>query len=129
MGGMGPTETDLKVGKVLEKVANAKGTIITSIAMAYVMHKTPNVFPIVGGRKIDHLKGNIAALSIKLTKEEMNEIDEAYDFQPGFPHNFLFMGSKHDTNLGPSDVMLKKIADHVEAPKPQQPVEPRPAKN
>lgn len=31
--------------------------------LAYVMHKTPNVFPIVGGRRIEHLKGNIEALS------------------------------------------------------------------
>lgn len=128
MGGMGPSEIDLKVSKVLEKIANSKGTIITSIALAYVMHKTPNVFPIVGGRKVEHLKGNIEALSIKLSKEEINEIDDASDFNPGFPHNFIFMGSRYGPDLGPSDVMLKKIASHVDVPKKQQPVEPRPLK-
>lgn len=126
MEGMGPSETDLKVSKVLEKIASAKGSLITSVALAYVMHKTPNVFPIVGGRKVDHLKGNIEALSLKLSEEEMHEIDDASDWQPGFPMNFLFMGSRFDTNLGPSDVMLKKIATHVEAPAKQRPIEPRP---
>lgn len=125
---MGASETDIKVSKVLEKIANAKGTLMTSVAMAYVMHKSPNVFPIVGGRKIEHLKGNIEALSLKLSREEIDEIDEASNFQPGFPHNFIFMGQKYDTNLGPQDVMLKKVAAHVEAPKGQLPVEPRPLK-
>ncbi|KAF9367417.1 hypothetical protein BGX21_007432, partial [Mortierella sp. AD011] len=40
-------ENDRKVSKILEKLANTKGTQITSIALAYVMHKTPYVFPIV----------------------------------------------------------------------------------
>ena len=126
MGGMGPSEVDIKVSKVLEKIADSKGSLITSIALAYVMHKTPNVFPIVGGRKVDHLQGNIEALSIKLTREEMDEIDAASDFDPGFPHNFIFMGSKHNTDLNASDVTLKKIAAHVDVPKSLQPIEPRP---
>lgn len=47
------------VSEVLEKVAKRKGTIMTSVALAYVMHKSPYVFPICGGRKVEHLKGNI----------------------------------------------------------------------
>lgn len=47
------------VSEVLEKVAKRKGTVMTSVALAYVMHKSPYVFPICGGRKIEHLKGNI----------------------------------------------------------------------
>lgn len=31
MGGMGPSEVDFKVSKVLEKVANAHNTIMTSV--------------------------------------------------------------------------------------------------
>lgn len=51
MGG-GPSETEKAVTKVLEKIAKQKNTLITSIAMAYVMHKTPNVFPV---RSSSHL--------------------------------------------------------------------------
>lgn len=47
------------VSEVLEKVAKRKGTVMTSVALAYVMHKSPYVFPICGGRKIEHLKENI----------------------------------------------------------------------
>lgn len=85
-------ETAVKVSKVLEGIAQKKGTLITSIALAYVMHKTPYVFPIVGGRKVEHLKGNIEALNIKLSEEDMKEIEEAIPFDYGFPMNFLGNG-------------------------------------
>lgn len=34
------------------------------------------VFPIVGGRKVSHLEGNIAGLGVALTDEEIKEIDD-----------------------------------------------------
>ena len=53
-----------QVSEVLEKIAKKKGTLITSVALAYVMHKAPYAFPTCGGRKVDHLKGNIEALGL-----------------------------------------------------------------
>ena len=42
------------------KVAEQHGIeSVTAIALAYVIAKAPKVFPIVGGRKIEHLKDNI----------------------------------------------------------------------
>jgi aryl-alcohol dehydrogenase-like predicted oxidoreductase len=68
----GASEAAIKISKVLEQIAK-KNTQITSVALAYVMQKTPYVFPIVGGRKIDHLKGNIEGLSLHLSDEEIME--------------------------------------------------------
>ncbi len=31
------------------------------------MQKTTHVFPIIGGRKVEHLEANLEALNIKLT--------------------------------------------------------------
>ena len=92
------------VGKVLDGIAQRKNTQITSVALAYVMHKAPYVFPIVGGRKIDHLKGNIAALELELAAADIEEIEGAAPFDPGFPlnafgsdpaYNFLLKASGH----------------------------------
>ncbi|RDA95111.1 hypothetical protein CP533_2142 [Ophiocordyceps camponoti-saundersi (nom. inval.)] len=83
-------EQALRTSKALEAVARRKNTVITSIALAYVMHKTPYVFPIVGGRKIEHLKGNIEALTIQLTEDDIKEIESVNTFELGFPHNFLW---------------------------------------
>jgi len=82
-----PSEAAVKISGVLEKLAKGKGTEITSIALAYVMQKTPYVFPIVGGRKIGHLKGNIEALSLELSEEDIKEIEGAVPFDIGFPMN------------------------------------------
>ena len=83
------SERDKTVSKVLERLANAKNVAITNIALAYILHKEPYVFPIVGGRAMEHIKGNIDGLAVALTSEDIAEIDSAYPFDPGFPHSFL----------------------------------------
>ena len=121
------SERDKKVSKVLESVAESKGpdSKLTDIALAYVFHKTPYVFPIVGGRKLDHIKGNIAALKMSLTEGDIKQIDSAYDFDYGFPHTFLsgsmFEGATPRPANGPGDVWLTKgfgEIDWVAAPGP-----------
>jgi aryl-alcohol dehydrogenase-like predicted oxidoreductase len=82
------SENQEKLSAVLEGIANKRGTILTSIALAYVMHKTPYVFPISGCRKVSYLKANIEALSLKLTDEEIDEIENAVPFDLGFPMSF-----------------------------------------
>ncbi len=59
------------------------------MAIAYVMHKTPNVFPIIGGRKVEHLKANIEALDVSLSKEQIEYLDGAVPFDPGFPTTMI----------------------------------------
>jgi hypothetical protein len=108
------SDVDIKTSQALEKIAHRKSTAITSIALAYVMHKIPYVFPVIGGRKVEHLKGNIEALTIELTDEEVEEIESAVPFDLGFPHNFLW-GKQVPNPL--QDVWLLSTAgvfDHVQ---------------
>ncbi|KAI0431626.1 norsolorinic acid reductase [Xylaria sp. FL1042] len=112
-----PTEIEAKVSKALEAVAKRKNTIITSVAQAYVMHKTPYVFPIIGGRTLDHLKANIEALNLSLSEDDIEEIEAAAPFDLGFPSNFAYRGG----NQHPGDVWLLKMGgttDYVAEPKP-----------
>ncbi|KAH9205873.1 NADP-dependent oxidoreductase domain-containing protein [Leptodontidium sp. 2 PMI_412] len=115
------SEAAIKISKVLEKIATANKTQITSVALAYVMQKTPYVFPIVGGRKIDHLKGNIEGLSLQLTEGDVKAIEEANAFDIGFPQSLL--GGPNGVQ-SPSDIWLMSIAgrqQHIEAVKPLGP--------
>jgi len=90
MGSGEQTEQEVKISEALEKVASQHGDVsITAIALAYVMQKTINVFPIVGGRKVEHLKDNIKALSIHLTDEQIEELENASPLDIGFPNNFI----------------------------------------
>lgn len=93
-----PSETDLAVSRVLEGIATRKNTAMTSVALAYVMQKTPYVVPIVGGRKVEHLLGNIEALSLELADADVKEIESAYPFDLGFPMSFLFRGEKQEAH-------------------------------
>lgn len=115
---LGPaSETHIKISKKLEEIANKKNTLITSVALAYVMHKQPYIFPIVGGRKVEHIKGNIDALSLELSDQEMDEIDDASGFQIGFPNSFLFEfgGAKYNTRMTSSDVALLKFSARLDS--------------
>lgn len=93
------------------------------MALAYVLHKAPYVFPIVGGRKVDHLKGNIEALGVELTDAEVDWIEDAVPFDPGFPLNFLFgygSGKSYRTRMSSSDMGLVKASTALETvPKPR----------
>ncbi len=122
-----PTERQLKVSKALEHIAQRKGTLLTSVALAYVLHKTPYVFPIVGGRKVEHLKGNIEALSLELTPEEIDEIDNAVDFDAGFPNNFIyeFMGKgKYNINKTSADIVILQSAVNLDVVEQQRAIKP-----
>ena len=93
-------------------------------SLAYVLHKTPNVFPIVGGRKTSHLDGNIAALSLKLSAQDIEKIEATYPFDIGFPLNFLFMGQETPSRKG-EDIFMTKLAAHLETVERPQPIAPR----
>ena len=56
------------------------------VAIAYLMQKTPYVFPIVGGRKVEHLMANIEALEITLSNDQIKYLESVVPFEPGFPY-------------------------------------------
>jgi diketogulonate reductase-like aldo/keto reductase len=110
------SEKQQKISAVLEEIANKKGAILTSVALAYVMHKTPYAFPICGCRKVSYLKANIEALGLELTDKEIDEIEDAVPFDQGFPTNFATGGRKPKNRgeLGPGDVFLNAMFSNTD---------------
>ncbi|KAF9067233.1 hypothetical protein BDP27DRAFT_1365074 [Rhodocollybia butyracea] len=51
--------------------------------------KTPYVFPIIGGRKIENLVDNLEALDITLNDEQIKELESVVPFNAGFPSDFV----------------------------------------
>lgn len=60
-----------------------------TVAVAYVMHKAPYVFPILGARKAEHLVSNLEALDISLTPEQIAYLESIIPFDKGFPTGFF----------------------------------------
>lgn len=119
------TGKEAQVSLVLERLANARSPPVplTSIALAYVLHKTPYVTPIVGGRSLKHLHSNVAALALRLTDAEIDAIEEAYPFDVGFPMNFLGASPKGAPN-GAQDIVFTRRMGHFDFVKPDRPVLP-----
>ncbi|EYB24105.1 hypothetical protein FG05_00053 [Fusarium graminearum] len=91
-GGRGdnPSPKNVAISDALEKIASSHGSAtIQQIALAYIRSKAPNVFPIIGGRKVSHLEDNIKALDVVLTKEEISSIDSIQPFDLGFPLDMI----------------------------------------
>ena len=84
------SEDEAQMSAALEKVADEHGnTLLTAVAFAYVMAKSPNAFPLVGGRKVENLRDNIQALNLRLTKKQMEFLGSQTPFYIGFPGNFI----------------------------------------
>eukprot|EP01111_Echinosteliopsis_oligospora_P014487 TRINITY_DN5467_c0_g1_i1.p2 TRINITY_DN5467_c0_g1~~TRINITY_DN5467_c0_g1_i1.p2 ORF type:complete len:179 (-),score=50.63 TRINITY_DN5467_c0_g1_i1:4-540(-) len=91
------TPADEKAGEILDKIAKELNASIAQIALAYVIHKYPRTFPIVGCRTISQLEDNIKALDVKLTQEHIALIDSSNAaYTPGFPASFI--GDSIQTN-------------------------------
>ncbi|THH30483.1 hypothetical protein EUX98_g3695 [Antrodiella citrinella] len=83
-------ENETKMSRALEKVAKEVGAKhVASVAIAYVMQKSPYVFPLIGSRKVEHLMSNLEALDIALTPEHIQFIDNVVTFDIGFPYSFF----------------------------------------
>ncbi|XP_077242153.1 putative aldo-keto reductase 2 isoform X2 [Tasmannia lanceolata] len=64
--------------RVLERItekATRKGCTPSQLALAWVHHQGSDVCPIPGTTKIEYFNQNIAALSVKLTPEDMAELE------------------------------------------------------
>ncbi|XP_071736384.1 probable aldo-keto reductase 4 [Rutidosis leptorrhynchoides] len=59
----------------VNEIATKKGCTPSQLALAWVHHQGNDVVPIPGTTKIQNLEQNIGALSVKLTPEEMAELE------------------------------------------------------
>lgn len=53
------------------------------------MSKSPYIFPIIGGRKVEYLEENAASLEIDLTPAQIEYLEGINKFEIGFPSTSL----------------------------------------
>ncbi len=71
-------DADRRVIERVGEVAQKRGVPRAQIALAWLLHKPVVTAPIVGASKPHHLDDAVAALSLKLTPEEMAALEEPY---------------------------------------------------
>jgi aryl-alcohol dehydrogenase-like predicted oxidoreductase len=93
--GTSQTVSEVEISEALAKVAAEHGIeSVTRVALAYIFKKAAqfgiySVFPVIGGRKTEHLKDNIAALDVHLTDEQVEYLESVRPFDIGFPAAFV----------------------------------------
>ncbi|MDQ6420418.1 aldo/keto reductase [Paenibacillus sp. LHD-117] len=75
-------EADRKVVERVAAIAEQRGVPRAQIALAWVLQKEPVASPIIGATKMGHLEDAAAALSIRLTPEEIASLEEPYVAHP-----------------------------------------------
>ena len=75
-------ETDHKVIDRLGQLSEKRGVPRAQLALAWMLNKPGITSPIVGATKPNHLSDAVAAVSLKLTPEEIASIEELYTPHP-----------------------------------------------
>ncbi len=75
-------ESDRQIVQRVADVASKRGVPRAQVALAWVAQKSVVSAPIVGASKPHHLDDAVAALSLKLTPEEIAELEEPYTPHP-----------------------------------------------
>jgi aryl-alcohol dehydrogenase-like predicted oxidoreductase len=70
LGGFNPLQSG-----TLDAVAQRLGTTATAVAIAWLLHRSPNILVIPGTSKVAHLRENLAAADLALPEDALAELD------------------------------------------------------
>jgi aryl-alcohol dehydrogenase-like predicted oxidoreductase len=66
---------NLDLVRKIEHLAAAKGCTPSQLALAWVLAQGQDIVPIPGTKRIKYLDDNLAAINVRLTREELAQID------------------------------------------------------
>ncbi|MDF2551044.1 MAG: aldehyde oxidase [Chryseobacterium sp.] len=69
---------NMQIVNLLNSFASARNATASQIALAWLMAQKPFIVSIAGTRNIPHLKENLGAYEIKLSTEDLQELEAAY---------------------------------------------------
>jgi aryl-alcohol dehydrogenase-like predicted oxidoreductase len=89
-----------KIVDVLIPIAESHKVSAATVALAYVLAKPFVTSVIIGAKRMDQLEDNLAAADLKLTAEELKQLDQASTLPPEYPGWMLpFQGANRLENV------------------------------
>ncbi len=70
-------DANVRAATAVRDLATRKGATPAQIALAWLLHKGPDIVPIPGTKRRKYLEENIGAVSVKLSADEMAALDAA----------------------------------------------------
>jgi aryl-alcohol dehydrogenase (NADP+) len=80
-------EADDRVVDAVAQVAKNRGVPAAQVALAWLLHKPDVTAPIVGASKPHHLQDAAAAVGVKLTQQEISQLESVYVPHPVLGHH------------------------------------------
>lgn len=80
------TDSDFEIVNRLTEVSTQRGLPNAQVALAWMLSKPAITAPIIGASKPGYLEDAVAALSVKLTQNEINSLEELYRVHPVLGH-------------------------------------------
>ncbi len=78
-------ERTWKIIDAMRPIAEAHGASVATVALAYVLAKPFVTSVIIGAKRMEQLKDNLAAVDLKLSVDEMKKLDEVSALPPEYP--------------------------------------------
>jgi aryl-alcohol dehydrogenase-like predicted oxidoreductase len=70
-------DANVRAVEVVKEVAKSVGATPGQLALAWLLHKGPDIAPIPGTRHVSRLEENVASVSVVLNGEQIHVLDEA----------------------------------------------------
>ncbi len=87
----GYNRDDERAGRVVSEVqavARDVGRSPAQVALAWLRQRPVPVIPIVGARRLEQFRDNLACLDLQLSTSHVERLDTASQIELGFPHDF-----------------------------------------
>ena len=75
--------------ETVRAIASEKNTTASAVSLAWLLAKPAVTSVIFGARSIEQLEDNARAADVKLSAEDVQRLDEASAFDPGYPYDFI----------------------------------------
>jgi aryl-alcohol dehydrogenase-like predicted oxidoreductase len=76
------------VVEAVQAVAREVGRSPAQVALAWLRQRPVPVIPIVGARRLEQFRDNLACLDLRLSEAQVGRLDAASRVELGFPHDF-----------------------------------------
>ncbi len=74
--------------KAVLAVSEEVGRSPAQVALAWLKYRSIPIIPIIGARRLDQFRDNLASLELKLSAEQVARLDSVSQVALGFPHDF-----------------------------------------
>jgi aryl-alcohol dehydrogenase-like predicted oxidoreductase len=97
---MRPTARKEAIAREVVTIARESGHSPARVALAWLRQRSQPIFPIIGARKLDQLKDNLACIDGKLTPAQIDRLDAVSKIELGFPLEMLAMEMPRSLSSG-----------------------------